>query len=68
MVCLRTICALSLVVLGFAGEPSFHEDRLHGRRAFVLENDRMRVSTLPGGGFIAEVRFKSEVKPCVSGG
>jgi len=38
---------------------SFHEDRLHGRRAFVLENDHMRVSTLPGGGFIGEIRFKS---------
>jgi hypothetical protein len=38
---------------------SFHEDTVHGRRAFVLENDRMRVSTLPGGGFIGEVRFKS---------
>jgi hypothetical protein len=32
---------------------------LHGRRAFVLENDKMRVSTLPGGGFIGEIRFKS---------
>ena len=28
--------------------------------AFVLENDRMRVSTLPGGGFIGEIRFKSD--------
>ena len=38
---------------------SFSEDKFHGRRAFVLENDRMRVSTLPGGGFIPEIRFKS---------
>ena len=42
------------------GQTLFHEDRLHGRRAFVLENDRMRLSTLPGGGFIGEVRFKSD--------
>jgi hypothetical protein len=39
---------------------SFHEERFHGRRAFVLENGQMRVSTLPGGGFIGEVRFKSD--------
>src|SRR5215210_3425522 len=39
---------------------SFHEDQLHGRRALVLENDLMRVSTLTGGGFIGEVRFKSD--------
>lgn len=42
------------------GQTLFHEDRLHGRRAFVLENDLMRLSTLPGGGFIGEVRFKSD--------
>jgi hypothetical protein len=42
------------------GQAAFHEDTLHGRRAFVLENGRMRVSTLPGGGFIGEVRLKSE--------
>ncbi len=46
--------------MGLSGQTaSFHEDTLHGRRAFVLENDRMRVSTLPGGGFIGEIRFKS---------
>jgi hypothetical protein len=49
--------ALSLALFGQTA--SFHEDTLHGRRAFVLENDRMRVSTLPGGGFIGEIRFKS---------
>ena len=44
----------------FGQAASFHEDTLHGRRAFVLENGLMRVSTLPGGGFIGEVRFKSD--------
>jgi hypothetical protein len=37
----------------------FKETDLHGRRALTLENDRMIVSMLPGGGFIGEVRFKS---------
>ncbi len=35
------------------------ETVLHGRRAVTLENDRTLVSTLRGGGFIGEVRFKS---------
>ncbi len=48
---------LSLALFGQTA--SFREDKLHGRRAFVLENDRMSISTLPGGGFIGEVRFKS---------
>jgi hypothetical protein len=43
----------------FAQNATFHQDQLHGRRAFVLENDQMRISTLPGGGFIGEIRFKS---------
>lgn len=38
---------------------SFQEETLHGRRAFVLQNGLMRVSTLPGGGFIGEIRFLS---------
>ena len=61
-VSMRTLRGLFLFGLSVAlcGQTaSFHEDKLHGRRAFVLENDRMRVSTLPGGGFIGEVRFKS---------
>ena len=55
------IClCLPLAALALYGQTaSFHEDTLHGRRAFVLENDQMRVSTLPGGGFIGEIRFKS---------
>ncbi len=51
--------ALGLCAALFGQTASFHEDKLHGRRAFVLENSRMRVSTLPGGGFIGEIRFKS---------
>jgi len=59
---MRLLSALWLLgssTLLFGQKASFHEDKLYGRRAFVLENDRMRVGTLPGGGFIGEVRFKS---------
>ncbi len=56
----RALLPLFLAPQLFAQPPSFREETLHGRRAFVLENQRMRVSTLPGGGFIGEIRFKSE--------
>ena len=32
---------------------------LHGREAYALENDDMRICMLTGGGFIGEVRFRS---------
>ena len=51
---------LSLALGLSAQTASFQEGDLHGRRAFILENDKMRVSTLPGGGFIGEIRFKSD--------
>ena len=51
---------LGMAATLFGQSASFHEDTLHGRRAFVLENGRMRLSTLPGGGFIGEVRFLSD--------
>jgi len=35
------------------------EERLHGRRALVLQNNSMRVGVLPGGGFIGEISLKS---------
>jgi hypothetical protein len=55
------IALIGIVVVAAATQTAvFREDELHGRRAFVLENDQMRVSTLPGGGFIGEVRFKSD--------
>ena len=52
------ILGFSLAVSGQTA--SFREGVLHGRRAFILENDRMQVSTLPGGGFIGEIRLKSD--------
>ncbi len=60
---MRRSTTLSLLVLAHAAwgqTASFHEDKLYGRRAFVLENARMRVATLPGGGFIGEIRLKSD--------
>jgi len=37
--------------------PTFELDTLHGRRAMVLENGAIRISTLTGGGHIGELRF-----------
>lgn len=60
MLAMRKLLLAGLTVALFGQTASFHEDKLHGRRAFVIENERMRVSTLPGGGFIGEVRLKSD--------
>ncbi len=38
---------------------SVAEERLHGRRALVIRNGRMRLGVLPGGGFIAEASLVS---------
>lgn len=51
-----------LMALAFpaAGQKAeLHAGKLHGRDAWTLENGRMRVSTLRGGGFIGEIRLKS---------
>jgi hypothetical protein len=59
---LKTRCGLQILAfaLTLAGQTaSFREGSLHGRRAFILENSQMQLSTLPGGGFIGEIRFKS---------
>lgn len=42
-----------------AQTPSFHLDTVHGRKAYVLENGKIRVSALRGGGHLAEIRFKT---------
>lgn len=57
---LVVLLLLALCPMLYGQTASFHEDQFNGRRAFVLENPQMRVSTLPGGGFIGEIRFKSE--------
>ena len=48
---------LMLLLPAQAENPSFHQDKFHGRNALVLENELVRVSLLRGGGHVAEVRF-----------
>ena len=43
----------------FGQQLSFKEAKVHGRQAYVLENGRMRVSALQGGGHLAEIRLQS---------
>ena len=42
-----------------SGQTSVSKTELHGREAFRLENDKIQVSMLTGGGYIGEVRLKS---------
>jgi hypothetical protein len=53
------IISLIALTATSVAQSAISETTLHGRRALTLENDKMIVSTLPGGGFIGEVRFKS---------
>jgi hypothetical protein len=53
------IISLIALTVTTVAQSAIRETTLHGRRALTLENDKMIVSTLPGGGFIGEVRFKS---------
>ncbi|MCC6862135.1 MAG: hypothetical protein IT158_26415 [Bryobacterales bacterium] len=55
----RLLVLLSPLPALLAQNPAFKPDKLHGRNAWVLENDRVRLSALRGGGFIGEIRFKS---------
>lgn len=56
---MKALAFFVLAALLPAQEPAFREESLHGRRAWVLDNGLMRVATLPGGGFIGEVRLDS---------
>lgn len=57
----RTLPLILLTAALANAQPvSFQESTLHGRPAFVLENGKIRVSALRGGGHIAEVRFLSD--------
>lgn len=58
-----TAILMGLIMLAdtaFSQQPSFKEGKLHGRHAYVLENGKMRVSALQGGGHLAEIRLKSD--------
>lgn len=58
---LTTAAAAVLAVCPAAGaEPSFQEETFHGRHAYVLETDQVRVSALRGAGHWAEIRLKSD--------
>ncbi len=54
---LASLLWLVILLPAQAGDPSFHQDKFHGRNALVLENELLRVSLLRGGGHVAEVRF-----------
>src|SRR5688572_29207046 len=54
---------MGVVLMAAAALPAqqeFCEDKLHGRRAYVLENGRIRVSALRGGGHLGEMRFLAD--------
>lgn len=57
----RTLLLILLAAAYAAAQPvTFKESTLHGRRAFVLDNGKIRLSALRGGGHIAEIRLVSE--------
>ena len=55
---MRTYLAFLFGSAGLLAQ-QFHTGTFHGRRAYVLENDRIRIAALRGGGHIAEIRFKA---------
>ena len=56
-----------LLLAAVASAQEQRVERFHGRSAYVLQNSRIRISVLRGGGHIAEVRFLSgEVKKDVN--
>jgi len=50
---------IPLVALLLAQAPALRQETLHGRQAYVLDNGRIRVAALRGGGHLAEIRFVS---------
>ena len=51
--------AILAAASAFAQTPSLKQETVHGREAWVLENGRIRVSALRGGGHLAEIRLLS---------
>ncbi|MCX6046223.1 MAG: hypothetical protein NT075_14015 [Chloroflexi bacterium] len=41
-------------------ELSLHTETIHGRQAYVLENGKLRISALRGGGHLAELRLLTD--------
>jgi hypothetical protein len=49
----------AITTMSSAQRPTFKQEKLEGRDAYVLSNTRMRVSALRGAGHIAEIRLLS---------
>jgi hypothetical protein len=56
---LASVALLAIASAVSSQQVTVREEMFHGRHAFVLENEQMRISVLSGGGFIGEIRFKS---------
>ena len=52
-----SLCALIAAVHLWGQQPSVRFDTVNGRQAYVIENGKLRVSALRGGGHIAEIRL-----------
>jgi hypothetical protein len=59
IVLLVLVGSLLSLLPAVAQQPSIRDETVHGRQAYVLENGKMRVSALRGGGHLAEIRFLS---------
>jgi hypothetical protein len=56
----RLLLAPLVFAVSVSGQsPTFREGEFQGRRAYILETSRMRVSALAGGGHLAEIRLKT---------
>jgi hypothetical protein len=56
----RWLPALLVFAASLDGQsPALREGKFEGRRAYILETSRMRVSALAGGGHLAEIRLKT---------
>jgi len=59
MVLTRLLILAFGIACCFAQAPSFREETVHGRPAYVLENGLIRIAALRGGGHLAEIRILS---------
>jgi hypothetical protein len=56
---LHRITAITALFAGALSAQTLKTEKVYGRPAYVLENDRFRVSLLRGGGHVAEARLRS---------
>ncbi|MCC6365763.1 MAG: hypothetical protein IT165_19790 [Bryobacterales bacterium] len=55
----QALLLLALAACLYAQAPTLHEEKVHGRDAWVLENGIVRIAALHGGGHLAEMRLLS---------